>query len=183
MQLDGRRYAVAEPDGACHLISATTGDRVTTENIPGVEHCLQVYTTSDERRFYVAFSKPFADSENFRANGQRDDARNPLVNGIICAFDRQSDKLLWSRRLDDGVFELDQSRVAPALVFSYRHIDKGDDEVPWPYLHAIDKRTGSDLILAKLNSSATHPWSEVDTTRREVQVRVPEATVHIQYAK
>jgi outer membrane protein assembly factor BamB len=183
VQLDGRRYAVAEPDGACHLISATTGDRVTTENIPGVEHCLQVYTTSDERRFYVAFSKPFADSENFRANGQRDDARNPLVNGIICAFDRQSDKLLWSRRLDDGVFELDQSRVAPALVFSYRHIDKGDDDVPWPYLHAIDKRTGRDLILAKLNSSATHPWSEVDTTRREVQVRVPEATVHIQYAK
>ncbi len=185
VRLDARRYAVAEPDGTCHLISGATGDRVATEKIAGTEHCLALYATNDDRRFYVAFAKPFAESENIRANGQRDDARNPLVNGILCAFDRQSDKLLWNRRLDDAVFELDQSRVAPALVFSYRHVDKGDEDggIPWPYLHAIDKRTGRDLYLAKLNNLASHPWPEVDTGRREFQVRLPDSTIRFQYEK
>jgi outer membrane protein assembly factor BamB len=187
VRLDSRRYAVAEPDGTCHLVDAATGGIVSTEKIAGTEHCLQLYATSDERRFYVAFSKPFADSENFRANGQRDDSRNPLVNGTLCAFDRSSGHLLWSRRFDDGVFELDQSRVAPALVFSYRRADKTDDEggIPWPYLHAIDKRTGRDLYLARLSNlqPASHPWAETDTARREMQVRVPEGVVHFQYGK
>jgi outer membrane protein assembly factor BamB len=187
VRLDSRRYAVAEPDGACHLVDASTGGLVTTEKIAGIEHCLQLYTTSDELRFYIAFSKPFADSENFRANGQRDDSRNPMVNGILCAFDRSSGRLLWNRRFDDGVFELDQSRVAPALVFSYRRAEKGDDEggMPWSYLHAIDKRTGHDVHLARLSNvqPASHPWAETDTARREIQVRVPEAVVHFQYGK
>jgi outer membrane protein assembly factor BamB len=186
VRLDSRWYTVAEPDGTCHLISAASGELVTTEKIPGTEHCLQLYSTADERRFYVAFSKPFADSENFRNNGQRDDSRNPLVNGVITAFDRLSGKLLWSRRFDDGVFEVDQSRVAPALVFSYRHMDKGDDDggIPWPYLHAIDKRTGRDLYLAKLTNleSAAHPLPETDTSRHEFQVRVRDTVVHFQYA-
>ncbi len=187
VRLDSRRYAVAEPDGACHLINAANGELVTTEKIPGIEHCLQLYATSDERHFYVAFSKPFADSENFRVNSRGDDSRNPLVNGMLCAFDRSSGRLLWSRRFDDGVFELDQSRVAPALVFSYRRADKGDDEggLPWPYLHAIDKRTGRDVHMARLSNvqPASHPWAETDTARREIQVRVPEAVVHLQYGK
>jgi outer membrane protein assembly factor BamB/tetratricopeptide (TPR) repeat protein len=187
VRLDSDRYAIAEPDGTCRLLNAATGVPVTTEKIAGTEHCLQLYATSDERRFYIAFSKPFADSENVRPNGQRDDSRNPLVNGMISAFDRLSGKLLWSRRFDDGVFELDQSRVAPALVFSYRHVEKGDEEggIPWPYLHAIDKRTGRDLYLAKLTNMqpASHPWTEADTARHEFQVRVPEAVVHFQYAK
>ena len=186
-RLDARRYVVAEPDGICHLVDAKTGEPVTTEKIAGIEHCLQLYATSDERRFYIAFSKPFAETENVRANGQRDDSRNPLVNGMICAFDRSSGSLLWSRRFDDGIFELDQSKVAPALVFSYRRIDKGDDEggIPWPYLHAIDKRTGRDLYLSKLTNlqPAAHPWAEADTRRHEFEVRVPEATVHFEYAK
>jgi outer membrane protein assembly factor BamB/tetratricopeptide (TPR) repeat protein len=186
VRLDSGRYALAEPDGTCQLLNAATGVPVTTEKIAGTEHCLQLYATGDEQRYYIAFSKPFADSENVRPNGQRDDSRNPLVNGMITAFDRMSGKLLWSRRFDDGVFELDQSRVAPALVFSYRHVEKGDDEgIPWPYLHAIDKRTGRDLHLAKLTNlqPASHPWAEADTARHEFQVRVPEAVVHFQYAK
>jgi outer membrane protein assembly factor BamB len=184
VRLDSRRYAVAEPDGACHLIDAATGGPVATEKIAGIEHCLQLYSTSDERRFYIAFSKPFADSENFRANGRGDDSRNPLVNGMLCAFDRSSGRLLWSRRFDDGVFELDQSRVAPALVFSYRRADKSDDEGgAWPYLLAIDKRTGRDLHLTRLSQPASHPWAETDTARREIQVRVPEAVIHFQYGK
>jgi hypothetical protein len=187
VRLDSRRYAAAEPDGTCHLVSAASGALVTSEKIAGTEHCLQMYATSDERRFYLAFSKPFADSENFRANGQRDDSRSPMVNGMLCAFDRTSGKLLWSRRFDDGIFEMDQSRVAPALIFSYRHVEKGDDEggISWPYLHAIDKRTGRDLHLARLTNlqPAAHPLAEVDTARREFQVRVPEAVVHFQYAK
>jgi outer membrane protein assembly factor BamB len=186
-RLDPRRYALAEPDGTCYLIDAATGGLVTTEKIPGIEHCLQLYATGDERRYYVAFSKPFAEADNFQANGQRFDSRNPLVNGVICAFDRVSGRLLWSRRFDDGVFEMDQSRVVPALVFSYRRVDKGDDDggVPWPYLHAIDKRTGRDLYLSRLANlqPASHPWAEADTARHEFQVRVPEAIVRFQYAK
>jgi outer membrane protein assembly factor BamB/tetratricopeptide (TPR) repeat protein len=186
-RLDSRRYAVSEPDGTCHIMNASTGDLVTTQMIAGTEHCLQLHSTRDERRFYVAFSKPFAESENFRQNAQRDESRNPLFNGMLCAFDRSSGRLLWNRRFDDGVFEIDQSRVAPALVFSYRHVEKGDDEggIPWPYLHAIDKRTGSDIYLSRLTSlqPASHPLAETDTARHEFQVRVPEAVVHFQYAK
>ncbi|HEV3303759.1 MAG TPA: PQQ-binding-like beta-propeller repeat protein, partial [Planctomycetaceae bacterium] len=85
VRLDGGRYAVAEPDGTCHLLNAMTGVPVTSEKIAGTEHCLQLYATGDERRYYIAFSKPFADAENVRPNGQRDDSRNPLVNGMISA--------------------------------------------------------------------------------------------------
>src|SRR5262249_40539456 len=122
-----------------------------------------------------------------RVNGRGDDSRSPLVNGTLCAFDRASSHLLWSRRFDDGVFQLDQSRVAPALVFAYRRADKSDDEggIPWPYLHAIDKRTGRDLHFARLSNlqGAFHPWPETDTGRHEFQVRVPEAVIHFQYGK
>jgi outer membrane protein assembly factor BamB len=187
VRLDARRYAVAEPDGTCHLLRAGTGASMATEKIAGTEHCLQLYSAGDERRFYIAFSKPYADSENLRANSQRDDSRSPMVNGMLCAFDRLSGRLLWSRRFDDGVFEMDQSRVAPALVFSYRRTEKGDDEggIPWPYLQAIDKRTGRDVYSARLANlqPAAHPFAQTDAARREFQVRVPEAVVHFEYAK
>jgi hypothetical protein len=189
VRLDERRYAAVEPDGSLHVLDADRGTTIGSFRVAGVERCLQVHVTSDENRFYLAFSKTFADSRNFRANGQRDESRNPLVNGVLCAVDRRSGRMLWSRPFADGIFALDQSRVAPMLVFSYRQYRRaGKDEegvgLAWPILHCIDKRTGRDVFNERFASvqPLTRAFAETELGRHEVILRWPDCSMRFRYS-
>jgi hypothetical protein len=188
-RLDERRYAAVEPDGSLHVLDADRGAVIASSRIARIEHCLQVHVTSDESRFYLAFSTTFADSRNFRANNQRDESRNPLVNGVLCAVDRRSGRMVWNRSFVDGVFALDQSRVAPMLVFSYRqyrHVGKDEDgmDIAWPILHCIDKRTGRDVFNERFSSvqPLTRAFAETELGRHEVIVRWPDASIRFRYS-
>jgi outer membrane protein assembly factor BamB/tetratricopeptide (TPR) repeat protein len=189
VRLDERKYAAVEPDGSVHVLAADRGTTIGTFRIAGIERCLQVHMTSDESRFYLAFSKTYADSRNFRANGQRDESRNPLVNGVLCAVDRRSGRMLWNRPFADGVFALDQSRVAPMLVFSYRQQRRAgkDDEgvgLAWPILHCIDKRTGRDVFNERFGSAQpfTRAFAETELGRHEIILRWPDGSMRFRYS-
>lgn len=185
IRLDASRYAAAEPDGTLNVLAATTGATLASDRISGADHCLQIHATGDDRRFYIAFSTPFSDPDNFRANGMRDDSRNPLVNGMLCAVDRLSGRTLWARRFQDGVFAIDQSRVAPFLVFTYRHVGAGDEGgLAWPILHCIDKRTGRDIFYDRNTIQApAEVFTESDVGRREVLLRLPESGIRFRYPR
>lgn len=189
VRLDARRYVAAEAGGTFHVLDAERGTVMATSHLPQVKHCVQVHVTGDERRFYLAFSGTFADARNFRANGQRDESRNPLVSGALCAVDRRSGRTLWNRSFLDGVFSLDQSRVAPMLVFSYRQYrragaDDDDNEAAWPILHCIDKRTGRDVFKERFGSGqpAARTFAEVELGRHEVIVRCPDGSMRFRYS-
>ena len=190
LRLDGSRYAAAESNGTFHVLDADRGAVIASGRLPQVKHCLQVHVTSDESRFYLAFSGTFADARNFRANSQRDESRNPLVSGALCAIDRRSGQTLWSRPFLDGIFALDQSRVAPLLVFSYRqyrHSGTDDDGngMAWPILHCIDKRTGRDVFKERFGSvqPITRNFAETELGRHEVIVRWPDSSIRFRYSR
>jgi outer membrane protein assembly factor BamB len=190
VRMDGRRYLAAESGGTFHVVETERGTVVASHRLAEVKHCLQVHVTSDERRFYVAFSGIFADTRNFRANGQRDELRNPLVSGALCAVDRRSGQLLWERPFLDAVFNLDQSRVAPMLVFSYRRLRRagGDDDdngMPSPILHCIDKRTGRDVFKGRFGTSQpiSRNLAETELGRREVIIRWPDSSIRFRYTR
>jgi hypothetical protein len=187
VRLDGCRFVAVGSDGILEVVAASSGETLASHPIAGAGHSLQVYATSDERRFYLAFSHPFSDPDNFRANGQREDPRNPLVNGVLCALDRGSNQLLWVRPLQDGKFAIDQSRVAPFLVFSYRHgvADEAESGGAWPYLHCIDKRTGRDVCFERLTAAqpASRIFAEANLNRREVVIRLPEGGIRFRYPR
>jgi len=180
------RCAAIEPNGLLHVLAVATGAEIAADRVAGAERCLQIHFTGDERRFYIAFSRPFDNPENFRANAQRDDPRNPLVNGVLCAFDRLSGRMLWNRRFEDGVFAIDQSRVAPLLAFSYRHVQTDEEtHVAWPMLHCIDKRTGRDVYFDRFTATQQllRVFVETDLSRRQVMLRFPEAAIRFQYPR
>ena len=185
IRLDAGRYAAAEPDGTLNVLVAASGATLASDRISGADHCLQIHATGDDRRFYIAFSTPFGDPDNFRANGMRDDSRNPLVNGMLCAVDRLSGRTLWTRRFQDGVFAIDQSRVAPFLVFTYRHVGVGDEGgLAWPILHCIDKRTGRDIFYDR-NTIQRRPkflQSPISGGAR-VLLRLPESGIRFRYPR
>jgi outer membrane protein assembly factor BamB len=189
VRLDGRKYATVESDGTLHVLDADRGTTISSFRVAGAERCLQVHVTSDENRFYLAFSRTFTDARNFRANSQRDESRNPLVNGVLCAVDRRSGRMLWSRPFADGVFALDQSRVAPMLVFSYRQFRQGakDDDgigLAWPILHCIDKRTGHDVFNERFASAQpiTRTFAETELGRHEIILRWPDSSMRFRYS-
>jgi hypothetical protein len=187
LRLDARRIAVVDSAGTLAVVAASSGQTLASHRIAGAENSLQVYATSDERRSYLAFSHPFSDPDNFRANGGREDPRNPLVNGVLCALDRATHQLLWTRPLHDGSFAIDQSRVAPFLVLSYRHgvPDEAESAGVWPYLHCIDKRTGRDVCFERLTAAqaASRIFPEVNLNRREVVIRLPEGGIRFRYRR
>jgi PQQ-like domain len=190
VRMDARRYLAAETNGAYHVLDAEAGAVLASGHVEEVKRCLQVYVVGDEKRFYVAFSGIFAETRNFRANGQRDELRNPLVSGALCALDRGSGKMLWSRPYLDGAFALDQSRVAPMLVFAYqqsRHATADDEEngVTRPILHCIDKRTGRDIFKDRFGTSqpVSRSFAETELGRREVIVRWSDASIRFRYPR
>ncbi len=189
VRLDGRRYLAGESDGTFHIVDAARGAVLSKDRLPQVKHCVQIHVASDENRFYLAFSSTLADMRNFRANGQRDQSRNPMVSGALCAVDRRTAQTLWSRSFTDGAFALDQSRAAPLLIFSYRQFRRGaadDDEngMGWPILHCIDKRTGKDVFKERFGSlqPILRPFAEAELGRHEVIVRCPDASIRFRYA-
>jgi hypothetical protein len=186
VRLDDRLYAGVGPDGALDVLSASDGSSRVVEQLPKGKRYSQVYAIRDERRFFIAFSGPFDDQENFRANTMRDDSRSPLVNGLICALDRESGKMLWNRRFEDGIFSLDQSRVAPMLVFSYRRGTPGDEGgFARPTLHCIDKRTGGDVYFDRFDSQQSYLpiFPEANLDRREVLLRLPDSEVRFRFPR
>jgi outer membrane protein assembly factor BamB len=190
VRLDGRHYLAGESDGTFHIIDSERGRVLSTDRLPQVKHCVQIHVASDESRFYVAFSNALDDAGNFRPNGQRDRSRNPLVSGALCAIDRRSARTLWSRSFTDGAFALDQSRVAPLLIFSYRQYRRGandddDNNMSWPILHCIDKRTGKDVFKDRFGSlqPISRPFAEAELGRHEVIVRCPDASIRFRYAR
>jgi outer membrane protein assembly factor BamB len=190
VRLDRRRYLAGESDGTFHVIDAERGRVLSTDRLPQVKHCVQIHATSDEKRFYLAFSSTLADMRNFRPNGQRDESRNPLVSGALCAVDRRTARTLWSRSFSDGAFALDQSRVAPLLIFSYRQYRRGaadddDNGMGWPVLHCIDKRTGKDVFKDRFGSlqPISRPFAEAELGRHEVIVRCPDASIRFRYSR
>jgi PQQ-like domain len=189
LRLDCRRYLAAESDGTFHVVDAARGAVLSKDRLPQVKRCVQIHVASDENRFYLAFSNTLADMGNFRANGQRDQSRNPMVSGALCAVDRRTAQTLWSRSFTDGAFALDQSRAAPLLIFSYRQFRRGaadDDEngMGWPILHCIDKRTGKDVFRERFGSlqPILRPFAEAELGRHEVIVRCPDASIRFRYA-
>ena len=190
VRLDRRRYLAGQSDGTFHVIDADRGRVLSTDRVPQVKHCVQIHVSSDETRFYVAFSGTLADMGNFRANGRRDGSRNPLVSGALCAVDRRTAQTLWSRSFADGAFALDQSRAAPLLIFSYRQFRRGaidDDEngTGWPVLHCVDKRTGKDVFRDRFGSlqPISRPFAEAELGRHEVIVRCPDASIRFRYSR
>jgi outer membrane protein assembly factor BamB len=189
VRLDSRRYLSAESDGTFHVLDAAHGVVLSKYRLPQVKRCVQIHVASDENRFYLAFSSTLADMGNFRPNGQRNQSRNPLVSGALCAVDRHSAQMLWSRSFADGAFALDQSRATPVLIFSYRQFRKGaadDDEngMGWPVLHCVDKRTGKDVFRERFGSlqPLSRPFAEAELGRHEVIVRCPDASIRFRYA-
>jgi len=190
VRMDGHRFLAAESEGTFHVVDADRGSIVATNRISQVKHCVQVHVTNDESRFYVAFSGTLAEARNFRANGQRDDSRNPSVSGALCAIDRRSGQMLWCRPFLDGAFGLDQSRAAPILVFAYRQLRRpatDDDEngMGWPILHCMDKRTGRDVFKDRFGSvqPVARAFAETELGRHEVIVRWPDSSIRFRYAR
>jgi hypothetical protein len=98
--------------------------------------------------------------------------------------------LLWERPFLDAVFNLDQSRVAPMLVFSYRRFRRagGDDDdngMPSPILHCIDKRTGRDVFKGRFGTSQpiSRNLAETELGRREVIIRWPDSSIRFRYSR
>lgn len=190
IRLDRRRYLAGESEGTFHVVDAERGAVLSTDRLPQVKHCVQIHVASDENRFYVAFSSTLAGIRNFRPNGRRDESRNPLVSGALCAVDRRSARTVWSRSFGDGAFALDQSRAAPLLIFSYRQYragaaDDDDNGMGWPILHCIDKRTGKDVFKERFGSlqPISRPFAEAELGRHEVIVRCPDASIRFRYSR
>ncbi len=190
IRLDGHRYAAVEANGAFHILDADGAAIVASDRVPTVKHCVQVYATGDQSRFYMAFSGIFADVRNFRANGQRDESRNPLVSGALCAVDRSHGPNSLEPPLPRrNVFARSIPGGSNSGVFvSAIQADRADDEesgTAWPILHCIDKRTGRDVFKERFGSvqPVTRNFAETELGRREVIVRWPDSSIRFRYSR
>ena len=171
------------------MLDADGGTVIASERLLQVKHCLQVHATGDESRFYVAFSDTFADARNFRANGQRDQSRNPLVSGACARWIAVTGKRFGPARFSTPCLR-SINRGWPRF-WSFRTVNldtarrRRENGLAWPILHCIDKRTGRDVFKERFGSvqPMTRSFAEAELGRREVIVRWPDASVRFRYSR
>ena len=188
VRMDGRRYLAAESNGTYHVLDADGGTVIASQRLVEVKHCLQVHVTGDENRFYVAFSDTFGDARNFRANGQRDQSRNPLVSGGLVAWIATAGRRFGAARFSTPCLLL-INRGWPRF-WSFRTgnrdaAQRTTTRTAWHGPFCIASTNGQAAMFSRTI------WLPTDNPklrgnelgRREVMVSRPDASVRFRYSR
>ena len=181
LALDHETIGVAAPDNRFHLLDARSG----TELCPPLE----VDTTSvtgliawqDDERWYVAMTQPTGNLGTLKALQPNDSVRRRFVSGTLFAIDRETSKILWTRRLKDEPIALDQTRAAPVFIQIWKQPTKANLNAAEGILRVIDKRTGKLLVEKLREDLPPYFLLNPDPQQAILELKLARETIRFRY--
>lgn len=109
--------------------------------------------------------------------------RNPLINGHVYSFDRETGERLWTRRLERQGLLLDQPRELPIVCFSSIVYERQQQQRHSQHvsLLCLDKRNGQTVYQEQLGSEFGTFELEADPAEQFVDLRLLRKTVRMQF--
>lgn len=170
LRIDASRIGLLEPSGMLRFLALHDSSELAQQEIARPETVTRLHVFGDEFRLFVVVSGPVTETSWLATEQDRGGYRKPLFNGSLYAFDRRALRKLWSISTGNLPIALDQPKDVPFLLLSYKRPsdDSADGRAPDNVLHAIDKRTGKELLYEV--GSANDAYFALDPNPAEGQV-------------
>ena len=185
--VDLETWGVLQPDGRLCLLRPDTGAQVVDAQVALPAKLTEIHAHTDAQRYYIVFSGSAAEPLNTELTQVRAGYRNPVVNGTLHAWSRRTGESLWSRRLVDVVFPLEQVRMSPFLVLAYWQFRPGlpidAEPIIDGVLRCLDKRTGRDIYLERNPNLNVHNALELNAERGWVDLHAGTQSVRFDYTR
>lgn len=182
--VDQESLLVVQPDGTLQLLSIREGGVVAEHRINMPLRLERVETVIDERRIYIAVSGPVLSQRALQVNQIHGGFRNPLIDGTLLAIDRYTGEKLWSTRLENESFPLDQPKVAPFLVLHYRTPDPEalQSDTAISVVRCLDKRTGEIVLDYRGGIGDIYTTVLPDFEQEWIDLQLPRQTIRFDYS-
>ena len=128
-------------------MALTDGRELARHEIEVPKTLTHLHVIGDAQRLFLIVSGPITDAAWLNTNQDRGGYHKLLVNGWLHSFDRESLTKQWTIPAVNLPISVDSPADLPFLMLSYKRPSADSAEVPDGVLHAIDKRTGKDLLL------------------------------------
>jgi hypothetical protein len=147
LRFDHDRLGVLESSGTLRVLALTDGRELARHVIELPQTIAHLAVFGDAQRLFLIVSGPVTDTSWLNTNQDRGGYHKLLVNGWLHAFDRESLVKQWTIPAVNLPITIDQPPDLPFLMLPYKRPNADSADVPDGVLHAIDKRTGKDLLL------------------------------------
>jgi outer membrane protein assembly factor BamB len=111
------------------------------------------------------------------------DYNNPLVSGYVYGFDRKTGRKLWTTRVEDQAFDVNQPAGLPVLVFTartYRPFQRVPAFNRQQYsLAVIDKRNGRSVFSETGVQSLSQFEVTADLAAKKMAVNFSRSSIHL----
>lgn len=171
LRIDESRIGILEPSGVLKFLLLSDGHELIQHDVSMPKSLSQLFAFGDSLRLFVLIAGPVTE-RSWLATEQDRVFRKPLANGWLHAFDRRTLAKLWTIPTGNVPISLDQPNDIPFLMLSYRRPsdDSADGQSTDGVLHAIDKRTGKELLFE--TGGITNVYFALDPNPQELRIDV-----------
>jgi hypothetical protein len=172
-------FGVFQPPQTVELRRWDDGATTSRHDLPEPLNATALYAIVHAERVYLLVSARPADPRLLGAQQNHRGYRRPAVHGWLVAYARRSGTVLWTRKLDNVAFPLDQPRHVPLLLLSYVLADESL-QTPRGVLRCLDASTG-DLLYEF--TSGSHVYFATTANRAEgwIDLKLRDRTVRFEY--
>lgn len=178
----GDEIAVYEPSGKFTVCDVATGKTIVDAKLDADNQVSEVHVVRSSDRYVAIINRPF------RGNNQQvfftpinGGADNPIVNGTVYGFDRQSGEKLWATPVENQAFSLRQPSELPLLIFACR-VQRRMGQVYSNEcdLLCIDKRNGRIVYNQNIKNEQVNGIDiEGDPVAGTVDVKLTQSVVRL----
>ncbi len=187
--VDSRRCGTLTPEGIVQFVSLADGAITATHQVETPERMVRVRTLLDPERIFLVVSGPRDDPLLEQATPgagiqSNEDHRRLIVNGWMSAFDRATERHLWSTRIDHASIALDQDVDVPVLVLNELRRDSGAEGGASfrGRVRCLDRRSGEILLDEETAAMHNYFLIERDADAGWVELRLPKRIFRLDYA-
>jgi hypothetical protein len=172
--IDLDEIGVVDLDGNVSIIDVRSGKTQISQKVQPEANMNELYLMRSPDRYILITSKPYQqNNQNLFVSAVNGGVDNPIINGTVHLFDRNTGKLVRSTLVERQAMTLNQPMGLPVLAFACRVYDRLGKRNRDPYeLLCVDKRSGEIVYNEKLSLQLNGMDLEGKGEDREVKIKL-----------
>lgn len=186
-QLDQELLGLVDPSGKFEAVNLLDGAKVIESQIEPEPKLQEIYLLGSRDRVLLFTNRPFIGTqEGVSIQAVPGMLNNPLLSGMVYAFDRATGKKAWQTKVEKQGLTLDQPRDLPILVFASRIYERqppqgGNSADPYTSVFCINKRTGGVAYQERLKGHIGMFEIVPDLEARMIELKLLKHSVRMKF--
>jgi outer membrane protein assembly factor BamB len=179
--IKNEELAVLEPNGTFHILKIADGTTLLQSEVQRNNRISQIFVRRSPERYFLMTRE--IDPKPFEFNIQGLRPGNPLVNGYVYGFDRNTGKKIWVTKIEHQAFEHSQSDHLPVLIFcsnAYPTTRRGGFSRGLKFnINILDSRNGRMIYENRMSEPSGSFRLQEDPDEKTIKITFPRSEISL----